>query len=122
MATEAPRFKYRVVGANSLIASEGKDYKEGMELELPKHVAVNFRHQLEAIDDGGKLDAPVSDTDKFMARLGTFRDHEKKQELEAEKARLEAALDTVDAELERIDKASRPTPAAEAAPKGKAAK
>lgn len=109
MATEVQRFKYRVVGANTLIASEGKDYRVGDEVELPKHVAINFRQQLEPLDDAGKLEDVDTDQGKFMARMATLRDHEKQQELESEKEKLENRLDAIDAELERIKNSARPT-------------
>ena len=125
MAT-VPMFAYRVKGANTVIAHEGKDYREGDEVQLPKHVATNFRHQLEAVDEGGRFDDQETDHGKFMARLSTFREHEREEVLKAEKDKLESRLDAIDAELEKLEAAKRPAPtnasAAKAAPAKKTAK
>jgi methionine-rich copper-binding protein CopC len=108
------QFKYRVVGQNTVIRHNFEDYREGDELELPKHVAVNFKNQLEPLSEEAKF----VDTDNDVIRATqNMRDHEREQILRDRKSELETQLDKVDAELEKIEKAKRPAPAEKAGEK-----
>ena len=102
-------FPYEVVG-NAPIAHNFKSYFAGDKLELPKHVAENFRWQLKPLSDEGKFDEPVEAGDPLRMQAG-IRDHEKVEVLEKRKADLEAQVEKVTAEIERINASAKKTPA-----------
>lgn len=107
------RFPYKVIsGRDGFFASEGKDYPVGDTVELPKSVAMEFRNQLEALTDEGRLEDPVV----AKLQVSHLRDHEKEGLLRERKKVLEDELDKIDAELDRIEEAKKPTPETPATP------
>lgn len=99
--------KYRVKGSATQInhswVEEGgerkqKVFTEGEELELEKKVAVNFRHQLEPLDDDGKFD-----DDSKVPEMKGLRGHEKLQLLQERKKELEETLKMIDAAIKQAE-------------------
>src|SRR5688500_8097722 len=99
---QVEKYPYEVVGQNTLIAHENKDYRQGDKIELPLSVAVNFRGQLKSLSEAGKI--PEQEVDDVVRRTAAWRDHEKEGVLKARKDALEHELDRVDAELDKIAK------------------
>ncbi len=110
---DVKEYRYKVRGQNALITHNFEDYTEGDEITLPKHVAVNFKNQLEPLESGAEFEGvAVSPTARHIASLPA---HERQQIYTERKAQLEAELDArekelaeIDAELKKIEAAQKP--------------